>query len=1088
MYSSQTDTKFFTNDEHNTLLERFRQTLKGTKQFDVLVGYFFSSGFLNICDNFDDVEKIRILIGLGTDSNITQIATNSKNKTLSDVVGIQQSKQDIKTTYEAEVIKEFDNVEDTFEVQSSVDKFKEFLQSGKLEIRVCKDKNVHAKVYISRYYENQVDYGSVITGSSNFSENGLVSQGEFNVQLKDRVDVDFALKQFEDLWHEAVDVKEEYIETINKKTYFNSDITPYELYLKLLYEYFKEELDDNCLSPTFPDVFKKLKYQEDAVRSAKRMLDTYNGVFLADVVGLGKTNITCALLSLYPNEQKLILCPPTLIENWENTINKYGNITKCVGRVKSIGEIDTLNPDKYKNGIVVIDEAHRFRNDGTSTYEKLKEICSGNKVVLVSATPYNNRFADIFSLLKLFQAPRSSTIDGCRNLDNFFKNVVEKRLRKYPEGTAEYFQELKQTSRLITEKILRYVMIRRTRKDLLNKENGWLEDLKIQNITFPKVAKPHKIIYEFNDDIEHRFNETLRLVKDLTYARYVPLKYLIQDRATELFKNDYKIKQQGQTNLAGFMKQILIKRLESSFYAFKCTIKRFIESHEKFINVYNSGYVYCGDDKKIFKYLENEQFEEIEKLIENEDTIKLNSCDFTDDFIINCKKDKEILQQISKLWENVNEEPKLNAILKQFGKILTKYKNNVKIIVFSEAEDTINMLEEQLSKKYSGKILKYSSKSSRQDKERVERNFDPNYQGRGGDDINILVTTDVLAEGVNLHRSNIILNYDLPWNPTKILQRAGRINRVGSEFKKIHVFNCFPTSVADEKLGLEENIKRKIQAFHDVLGSDAKLLTDDEELGNSKELFGQKYLEKVDSYGGEKADSEEENNELRYLALIKNIKDNSKDLYEKIKSLPKKCRTATTSNESRDTLITFFRSGVNGLNKKFIDSSKNDEIGFYDAVKKFECSKTQPKKHINASFHTLLEQNNLTLDNINAQDNMEVGNVDPKILRGRSTEKEVTKIINAISHGQLSDVDNEYCTNFIKALEIGEIAKKTMQKIKNSDAQLLVGNGDYHGAVEILREIIDDDKVRNHAMMLNMHNKKSGDSVILSELFLSGNK
>ena len=218
------------------------------------------------------------------------------------------------------------------------------------------------------------------------------------------------------------------------------------------------------------------------------------------------------------------------------------------------------------------------------------------------------------------------------------------------------------------------------------------------------------------------------------------------------------------------------------------------------------------------------------------------------------------------------------------------------------------------------------------------------------------------------------------------------------------------------------------------------------------------------------------------------MKDGNKELYEKIKSLPKKCRTATTSNEPHDTLITFFRSGANGLNKKFIDSSKNDEIGFYDAVKKFECDKTQPKKHINASFHTLLEQNNLTLDNINAQDNMEVGNVDTKMLRGRSTEKEVAKIVDNLKNGQLSDIDKEYRENFVKALSAGEIAKKTMQKIKNSDAQLLAVNGDYHGAVEILREIIDDDKVRNHAMMLNTHDKKSGDSVILSELFLSNNK
>lgn len=495
------NTRFFTNRNGDTLLSRFQKTLKGTKEFDVLVGYFFSSGFDNIYKSLDNVEKIRILVGLNVDKDIFN---RTKNK---DLFNKTPSQNKIKENFSNELVEEFEVAEDTIEVQESVNKFKEYLLNGKLEIRVCPNK-IHSKVYICQYSNNQVNKGCVITGSSNFSENGLKEQGEFNVELRDDADVNFALEEFEKLWKEGIDIKEEYITTINTKTHYRSDITPYELYLKLLYEYFKEELelDDKIKINISSNNYKRLKYQEDAVKSAIRILNTYNGVILSDVVGLGKTNITCALLSQYPNEKKLILCPPPLMDNWNNTLNKYG-VTNCNGNVRSMGEIDKINPEDFENGIIVIDEAHRFRNSETTTYATLSKICLNKRVVLVSATPYNNKFDDIFSLIKLFQPAKNSDIEGCSNLEFFFNNQIKKELLKYKVGTKEYFNKLKQASKMIREKVLRYIMIRRTRKDLMNEKNGWTEDLKVQGVEFPVVAKPRGIIYEFNKDIEYRFKK-----------------------------------------------------------------------------------------------------------------------------------------------------------------------------------------------------------------------------------------------------------------------------------------------------------------------------------------------------------------------------------------------------------------------------------------------------------------------------------------------------------------------------------------------------------------------------------------------------
>ena len=219
--------------------------------------------------------------------------------------------------------KEFENSEDNSEIEKAVSEFRRFIQEGKLEIRAFPEK-IHAKVYITRYRKDDRDFGSVITGSSNFSENGLKANREFNVELKDRPDVEFALKRFEELWKQGTDITQDYIDTIDNHTWLNTNITPYEIYLKLLYEYFKEDINfDKENNFMLPDDFMELEYQKQAVASAKKILNNYNGVFLADVVGLGKTYITALLLQQLSTERKLILCPPVLQGSWKNAMRDF---------------------------------------------------------------------------------------------------------------------------------------------------------------------------------------------------------------------------------------------------------------------------------------------------------------------------------------------------------------------------------------------------------------------------------------------------------------------------------------------------------------------------------------------------------------------------------------------------------------------------------------------------------------------------------------------------------------------------------------------------------------------------------------------
>ena len=274
-----TDLKFFTNEPERTLYDRFNKILKtNTQYFDVIVGYFRTSGFFRLCDAMKDLDKIRILVGLNVDKTTVDLIEQSENSTI--IMSQKESKQ----VLGAQIENEFAESEDSKEVEDGVKCFVEWLKSGKLELRMYTEQPIHAKVYIMRKNPELCDYyGSVITGSSNFSYSGLVNNLEFNVELKDSADVKFALERFEELWAKAVDVSQITQETIQEKTWIKDNITPYELYLKTIFEYFDEEINSDqvaMINELFPEGYMKLQYQIDAIIQAKKILEKYNGVFI----------------------------------------------------------------------------------------------------------------------------------------------------------------------------------------------------------------------------------------------------------------------------------------------------------------------------------------------------------------------------------------------------------------------------------------------------------------------------------------------------------------------------------------------------------------------------------------------------------------------------------------------------------------------------------------------------------------------------------------------------------------------------------------------------------------------------------------
>ena len=938
---SDTDLRFFTNEPERDLYSRFCAILKSyTRYFDVLVGYFRSSGFFRMYEALEDVENIRILVGLNVDKYTMKILDQSETEIKYESIPAATGKEIIGK----EVENEFEKSACSEEIEKGVRVFIDWLKSGKLEMRAYTKAPIHAKVYIMRKDTEKLPdtYGTVITGSSNFSAAGLQNNLEFNVELKDKPDVKFAYDKFEELWKQSIDIRDAYIEAVEGRTWLRNDITPYQIYLKTLYEFFKEEInaDKENFETLLPDDYMRLQYQIDAVVQARKKLDAYNGVFISDVVGLGKTYICAMLANSFPrNAYKLFICPPVLVDYWESVLKDFG-VVRC--DVFSLGQLEKIidkGTDKYK--YVFIDEAHRFRNDATEAYTKLHQICLGKKIILVSATPINNYTSDVENQIYLFQDKHNGTINGIKNIEGFFHGL-ERKLTKLKKGTPEYMEQLRKNSEEIRDKLIREVMIRRTRSEI---QQYYADDLEKQHLTFPKAGSPEKVVYTFDEDTDDAFNQTIDIIHKFKYARYKPYLYLKDQRLMALMKT-------AQQNMVDFMKTVLVKRLESSFYAFRKTLQRFIESYERFIAMYDAGTVYISKKVNVYDLLDDGDTKKLMYLIENQDVAEFESKEFKSQFIRDLRADLAQLESMRDIWARIEIDPKLD----EFKHELTtnSLMKGQKLIVFTESMETAEYLCENLKDIYKDRVVWFSSQSSPQLKADIEDSFNPKNKNNKNDKYDLLITTDVLAEGINLHRANVMVNYDLPWNPTRIMQRVGRINRVGTEFDRIYVFNFFPTAQSDKELPLEKRILEKIQAFHDTLGGDNKYISD-EEVVSPKKLF--------DALNANLDGQEESTNpELAYLQVIRAIRDNDPKLFELIKRLPKKAKAGKFSDKVGGTAtVTFIRQGA--LKTFFMASDEGPrQLSFMEAIDFIQAEPEDENVRIGGNYYDHYAKNSAAFD------------------------------------------------------------------------------------------------------------------------------
>lgn len=944
-------TKFFTNAEENTLLKKLAGIFQHMQvyHFDALVGYFRASGYFRIQDYMQQVSKVRVLVGIDVDKH----TADAVKKGLQFGIHPSEVIEDALKALKADIQK----AAYTKEIEDGMVRFIQDIASGKVELRAHPNKNIHAKVYIFRQEKEHehAGWGSVITGSSNLTESGLERNFEFNVELRDHDEVKFALGEFEKLWEEGVAIKAPAVQEVKKETYLNDSFTPFEVYMKFLIEHFGKSIDfDPNNYKDLPPGFATLRYQIDAVEEGFEKLRKYNGFFLSDVVGLGKTVVGTMVAKKFAIHnglmtRVLVVHPPPLKRNWEDTINRF-NLRFPVDFI-SCGSLHKLkHPENYD--LIIVDEAHKFRSDTTDMFDNLQRICKTprrnpgpdgsrvKKVMLISATPLNNRPEDIRNLVLLFQDGRNSTIDSLPNIISFFRPHIDlfNRMRKETDRKVA-LRNIHRMYEDIRNKIIKPLTIRRTRTDIEKNEAYW-SDVVAQGMTFPKIRTPEPIYYELGEELGSLFEDTMRLLRStnhegLLYYRYQAIKFL----KSELKKN-YDRADSIAERLASIMRIQLVKRLDSSFHAFINSLTRYRDANSVMVTMFDRGRVHIAPNLRVNEYINNGQEEELMELMdrmkESDPAIQtFRPEDFTADFVTGLRHDQRIIDDLHARWtkwRDRNKDPKLIVFIEQLrGKMLHPSKNTTnKLVIFSEFKDTTDYLKRELENAGIERILTVDGQSLDEFRANVVRkNFDERVpKGERENDFDILVTTEVLAEGVNLHRSHTILNYDTPWNSVRLMQRIGRVNRIGTKANEIHIYNFYPTEQTEDQIALKHKAILKLQAFHSALGEDSQIYSDEEEFGT----FG--LFEQIGK-------EEERDESVRLLLMARKFRADHPDWFKRIEVMPMRARCGRAKGEPARGSVVFLKNKMrDGFYR--VDSTRVvEEITFLQCAALLEAEPTE---------------------------------------------------------------------------------------------------------------------------------------------------
>ena len=709
----------------------------------------------------------------------------------------------------------------------------------------------------------------------------------------------------------------------------------------------------NEIGAYLPSEYLKLEYQIDAVKQCFAALHNRGGFMLADVVGLGKTIVGALVIRRFldcPEDRPakvLVVTPPAVRTAWEETLRQFDaladsvrfiTVGKLEGLAEAIGEEDVGDEDadvgdagdfsetlKYEDfGLIIIDESHRFRNATTHMYKALDDLI--HKVIdetavcpyvgLLSATPQNNSPRDLKNQIYLFARDRKHSsfenVPSGGNLEAYFSSV-EKQYSDLKHAAEEIMAnptlhkpnemdfvrgELGKLSADVRDKVLSDILVRRTRTDILK---YYADDTAAQSLHFPTIEGPNELKYVLSDKLAELFAETMNLIapegefhfqdaKYLCYFRYQAVRFLADDANKAKYKFKNIDAERFSEQLAKIMQMLLVKRLESSFDAFKESLLNLKRYTVNMLKMWDADTIFvCPDIDVNAVFAKNNNNVTAAAAVLREKIAKLNEAgknelgrnceyrraDFKSSYIDLLKHDLELVIDLYDRWTTeVRVDPKLDEFRRQLPALIS-HAHNVegKLVIFSEAKATVATLKEVAETGgFRGRVLLVTAKNRKEMEPTIRANFDANCPpSEAKNDYDILITTEVLAEGVNLHRANFILNYDAPWNATRLMQRIGRVNRIGTKADHVYVYNFMPSANGDHYIKLVGKAYVKLQSFQSMFGEDSKIFTNQETVEHHD-------LNKI-------AATDEESPYEKYIAELKAFKTANPVRYAEVESV-----------------------------------------------------------------------------------------------------------------------------------------------------------------------------------------------------------
>lgn len=927
-----------------------------SKQMDIATGYLEIGGLLELDCEWQKLDKIRIILG----NEVTKRTRDVLAEAAAYLQGLSDS---------------IDDEHEKNEFLVGVPAILAALKAGKIECRIFAKGKFHAKAYIATFRDElktqltkamHIGDGYALVGSSNFTRAGLTQNIELNVEVSDNVDQLQAW--FEEMWEQGEDITEAVLKVIQNHC---QDYSPYQLYLRSMYELFKSREETVSEWENNDSVIYRglSQYQRDGYNSMVEIAERYSGAFLCDGVGLGKTFVGMMLIERFVKKERknvvLIVPASARISVWEATIKKYmPEIFEGFYPFKIINHTD-LNLEKHENlmnqiaeqaEVVIIDEAHHFRNRTSNRYKKLFAMMASGpqkQMFMLTATPINNSFLDLQHLIELFTHERDDYFAaaplGIHSLKGHFKKMEAELKRLAGADAADAVSTTDDIFR--SDQLVNHLVVQRSRayvKQSLSVEEGAQVMFSVRQpptVASYSLEKSYgSLIDHFVKSFDRKDKKTGKSQPILALAVYSPYEdeYFIGDKSSI-----DAMKTGRQQQIVNLIRQLLLKRFESSIAAFEETCIRIYRRLYRFVDDYRDH----GNEKLISHYLlrQTEVIEYVDKYIA--ETLNMEADDFDDDlpgyvwedegipvteddFNIDAMLDDTLLDMeiLAEFIEDImgfdsSQDDKIRE-LKEILSTDPRVKDR-KVIIFSEYRSTAQYIYRELKKAGFNGLYEIDGQSKTDRHDMVVR-FAPYYNDSSSaeveDEIQILVATDVLAEGLNLQDAQCLINYDLHWNPVRLMQRIGRVDRrrsadtesrlladhpeLAEGRENAYYWNFLPPGELDALLSLYKTVSQKTLRISKTFGIEGKkLLTPDDDFDALKDFNSQ--------YEGTTSGDEEM--ALEYQRLMQENPDYAVDVL----SLPRKMYSGKRSDTPRGYFFCY------ELPLKRLDGSWSDGDGWY---------------------------------------------------------------------------------------------------------------------------------------------------------------